>query len=142
MKGWFDAFRNDGGPTLYTYSNRTPVTGDINMISIVLVFSTLLVAFLVIFPGIRKEVSENPAHLTVRYRCHPVLRLVSVNGSNGSCPRDSLLDKGQRVVRVCWKIDTGTSLRCVPPPAPPAIANTGVYQSQMDSCNAFGGTSK
>lgn len=57
MKGWFDAFRNDGGPTLYTYSNRTPVTGDVNTISILLVFSTLLIAFLVIFPGIRKEVS-------------------------------------------------------------------------------------
>lgn len=59
MKGWFDAFRNDGGPTLYTYSNRTPVTGDVNTISIILVFSTLLVAFLVIFPGIRKEVGTN-----------------------------------------------------------------------------------
>ena len=56
MKGWFDAFRNDGGPTLYSYSNRTPVTGDVNTISIILVFTTLLVAFLVIFPGIRKEV--------------------------------------------------------------------------------------
>ncbi|EEB10699.1 conserved hypothetical protein [Pediculus humanus corporis] len=55
MKGWFDAFRNDGGPTLYSYSNRTPVTGDVNTISIILVFTTLLVAFLVIFPGIRKE---------------------------------------------------------------------------------------
>ncbi|KAK6620539.1 hypothetical protein RUM43_010831 [Polyplax serrata] len=57
MKGWFDAFRNDGGPTLYSYSNRTPVTGDVSIIAIIIVFSTLLAAFLFIFPGIRKEVS-------------------------------------------------------------------------------------
>ncbi|XP_012272668.1 dual oxidase maturation factor 1 isoform X2 [Orussus abietinus] len=55
MRGWFDAFRNDGGPTLYSYSNRTPVTGDVNLITVFVIFFTLLAAFLIIFPGIRKE---------------------------------------------------------------------------------------
>ncbi|XP_066998240.1 dual oxidase maturation factor 1 isoform X2 [Anabrus simplex] len=55
MKGWFDAFRNDGGPTLYSYSNRTPVTGDVQTITLYLIFFTVFIAFLVIFPGVRKE---------------------------------------------------------------------------------------
>lgn len=55
MKGWFDAFRSDGGPTLYSYSNRTPVTGDVQAITMYLIFFTLFIAFLVIFPGVRKE---------------------------------------------------------------------------------------
>lgn len=55
MKGWFDAFRSDGGPTLYSYSNRTPVTGDVQTITLYLIFFTVFLAFLVIFPGVRKE---------------------------------------------------------------------------------------
>ncbi|XP_058806223.1 dual oxidase maturation factor 1 isoform X2 [Phymastichus coffea] len=55
MKGWFDAFRDDGGPTLYSYSNRTSVTGDISLIMIFAIFGTVYVAFLLIFAGIRKE---------------------------------------------------------------------------------------
>ncbi|XP_050300682.1 dual oxidase maturation factor 2 [Anthonomus grandis grandis] len=55
MKGWFDAFRNDGGPTLYNFSNRTAVTGDVPVITFLVIFATLYVAFLIIFPGIRKE---------------------------------------------------------------------------------------
>ncbi|XP_034946209.1 dual oxidase maturation factor 1 [Chelonus insularis] len=55
MKGWFDAFRHDGGPTLYSYTNRTPVTGDVHLITIFVVFCTIFTAFLIIFPGIRKE---------------------------------------------------------------------------------------
>ncbi|PNF40908.1 hypothetical protein B7P43_G14984 [Cryptotermes secundus] len=55
MKGWFDAFRNDGGPTLYSYSNRTPVTGDVQTLTLYLIFFTVFLAFLVIFPGVRKE---------------------------------------------------------------------------------------
>ncbi|CAH0546706.1 unnamed protein product [Brassicogethes aeneus] len=55
MKGWFDAFRNDGGPTLYNFNNRTAVTGDVTVITFLAIFSTLYVAFLIIFPGIRKE---------------------------------------------------------------------------------------
>ena len=57
MKGWFDAFRIDGGPTLYSYSNRTPVTGDVPLVIVFVIFGTIFTAFLVIFPGIRKEVS-------------------------------------------------------------------------------------
>ena len=57
MKGWFDAFRTDGGPTLYAYSNRTSVTGDVPTITICLVFLTIFFAFILVFPGVRKEVS-------------------------------------------------------------------------------------
>lgn len=56
MRGWFDAFRHDGGPTLYDRANRTAVTGDVPTITFCVVFITLFVAFLIIFPGIRKEV--------------------------------------------------------------------------------------
>ncbi|XP_071446081.1 dual oxidase maturation factor 1-like isoform X2 [Hetaerina americana] len=55
MKGWFDAFRSDGGPTLYAYSNRTPVTGDVQMVAVCVVFFAIFLAFLLIFPGVRKE---------------------------------------------------------------------------------------
>ncbi|XP_071034866.1 dual oxidase maturation factor 1 isoform X4 [Parasteatoda tepidariorum] len=55
LKGWFDAFRVDGGPTLYSNPNRTPVVEDIRNILIYVTFSTLFIAFLLIFPGIRKE---------------------------------------------------------------------------------------
>lgn len=58
MKGWFDAFRDDGGPTLYSFSNRTPVTGDVSIVAVCVLFATLYVAFLVIFPGVRKQVSK------------------------------------------------------------------------------------
>lgn len=53
MTGWL---RADGGPTLYNYPNRTPVTGDVQVILVYLVFATLFFAFVLIFPGIRKEV--------------------------------------------------------------------------------------
>ncbi|XP_065160807.1 dual oxidase maturation factor 1 isoform X2 [Atheta coriaria] len=55
MKGWFDAFRYDGGPTLYSFNNRTAVTGDVTIITFLIIFCTLYVAFLIIYPGIRKE---------------------------------------------------------------------------------------
>lgn len=58
MKGWFDAFRHDGGPTLYDRANRTAVTGDVSTITFCVIFITLFVAFLIILPGIRKEVSQ------------------------------------------------------------------------------------
>ena len=53
---WFDAFRDNGGPVLYSSMNRTPAIEDIRNILIYISFSTLFVAFLIIFPGIRKEV--------------------------------------------------------------------------------------
>lgn len=61
MKGWFDAFRHDGGPTLYDRANRTAVTGDVPTIVICVIFITLYAAFVIIFPGIRKQVSVAPS---------------------------------------------------------------------------------
>ena len=58
MKGWFDAFRTDGGPTLYHHSNRTAVAGDISTITILIIFVTVFIAFLLIFPGVRSQVSR------------------------------------------------------------------------------------
>jgi len=65
MRGWFDAFRTDGGPTLYSHSNRTAVTGDSDLITVCIVFGTLFLAFLIIYPGVRKEVN---AHLSKLFR--------------------------------------------------------------------------
>lgn len=62
MKGWFDAFRDDGAPTLYSFSNRTPVIGDVSLIVVSILFATLYTAFLVIFPGVRKQVIEALPH--------------------------------------------------------------------------------
>lgn len=56
MKGWFDAFREEGGPTLYAYHNRTAVAADVPALALLLAALTLYLAFLAIFPGIRKEV--------------------------------------------------------------------------------------
>ncbi|KAK8772265.1 dual oxidase maturation factor 1-like [Amblyomma americanum] len=53
--GWFDAFRENGGPTLYTSDNRTAVSADRAEVLVYLAFVTLLAAFLAIVPGIRKE---------------------------------------------------------------------------------------
>jgi len=55
MRGWFDAFRENGGPTLYSYSNRTPVTADVSTLTLYIVFVTLFLAFLIIFPGVRRQ---------------------------------------------------------------------------------------
>ncbi|GFS68490.1 uncharacterized protein TNCV_4584201 [Trichonephila clavipes] len=62
LRGWFDAFRVDGGPTLYSNANRTPVVEDIRNILIYVTFSTLFIAFLLIFPGIRKEETNSYDH--------------------------------------------------------------------------------
>ncbi len=58
MKGWFDLFRENGGPTLYMHHNRTQVYGDISTIVLCISFATLYVAFFVIFPGMRREVAR------------------------------------------------------------------------------------
>ncbi|XP_076326779.1 dual oxidase maturation factor 1-like [Tachypleus tridentatus] len=55
VNGWFDAFRVNGGPTLYHVSNRTAVIQDIRNVIIYITFTTFFVAFLIVFPGIRKE---------------------------------------------------------------------------------------
>ncbi|RWS13957.1 dual oxidase maturation factor 2-like protein [Dinothrombium tinctorium] len=54
-EGWFDAFRDNGGILLYSSENRTPAIEDVRNILIYTTFGTLFVAFLIIFPGIRKE---------------------------------------------------------------------------------------
>lgn len=70
MKGWFDAFRDDGGPTLYSFSNRTPVTGDVSIVAVSVLFATVYIAFLVIFPGVRKQVSSLSKHFITRITVH------------------------------------------------------------------------
>jgi len=55
QKGWFDLFRENGGPTLYSHANRTHVHGDASTIVLCIAFGTLYFAFFVVFPGIRKE---------------------------------------------------------------------------------------
>jgi len=54
-RGWFDAFRENGGPTLYSYSNRTAVTLDVATLTLYIVFVTLFLAFVIIFPGVRRQ---------------------------------------------------------------------------------------
>ncbi|GJQ77027.1 hypothetical protein Trydic_g15221 [Trypoxylus dichotomus] len=81
MKGWFDAFRNDGGPTLYNFNNRTAVTGDITVITFLTIFCTLYVAFLIIFPGIRKEKFTTFFTVTLSLFVGATI-LVSIFGSN------------------------------------------------------------
>lgn len=63
--------RSDGGPVFYGYSNRTPVTGDVQMITTCLVFGTIFTAFLIVFPGVRKQVStarERYGNKTTKFR--------------------------------------------------------------------------
>ncbi|XP_076348549.1 dual oxidase maturation factor 2-like isoform X2 [Tachypleus tridentatus] len=55
LKGWFDAFRDNDEASYYSLSNRTPAIHDVTTIIICISFSTFYVAFLLIFPGIRKK---------------------------------------------------------------------------------------
>jgi len=55
MRGWFDAFRENGGPTLYSHSNRTAVTADSATLILYITFITLFLAFVIIFPGVRRQ---------------------------------------------------------------------------------------
>lgn len=56
--GWYDLFHSSDGPTLYTVSNRTSVTYDVSIVAVCILFATLFFAFVVIFPGVRKQVSK------------------------------------------------------------------------------------
>ncbi|EDS37295.1 conserved hypothetical protein [Culex quinquefasciatus] len=76
MKGWFDAFRDDGAPTLYSFSNRTPVTGDVSIVAVCVMFATIYLAFLVIFPGVRKQQPSFTFYITL-YSYSTVARLGS-----------------------------------------------------------------
>ena len=55
LNGWFDLFRDEGGPTLYLHGNRTAVTADITILSLIILFLTLYLAFLIILPGVRRR---------------------------------------------------------------------------------------
>ncbi|XP_069683373.1 dual oxidase maturation factor 1 isoform X2 [Periplaneta americana] len=90
MKGWFDAFRNDGGPTLYSYSNRTPVTGDVQTLTLYLIFCTVFIAFLVIFPGMRKERFTTFTSVTLSLFVGTVI-LVAKHGSGWHVARAQIL---------------------------------------------------
>ncbi|XP_076328179.1 dual oxidase maturation factor 1-like isoform X2 [Tachypleus tridentatus] len=81
LNGWFDAFRDNGGPTLYNVSNRTPAIQDIRIIIIYVTFTTLFVAFLIVFPGIRKEKLTTLVSVTVSLFVGAVI-LISNHGSD------------------------------------------------------------
>uniref|UniRef100_T1HMM5 Uncharacterized protein n=1 Tax=Rhodnius prolixus TaxID=13249 RepID=T1HMM5_RHOPR len=53
--GWWNGDEDSSGPPLYNVPNRTAVTGDVPCIAACLAFITLYIAFLIIFPGVRKE---------------------------------------------------------------------------------------
>ena len=55
---WFDTWFWDRGPVLFDSLNRTPAIEDVRNVLIYISFSTLFIAFLIIFPGIRKEVCD------------------------------------------------------------------------------------
>uniref|UniRef100_T1JS81 Uncharacterized protein n=1 Tax=Tetranychus urticae TaxID=32264 RepID=T1JS81_TETUR len=55
--GWFDAFRPNGGPPLYLDPNRTSSLIDSRIFFILLTFATAEIAFLLVLPGIRKELT-------------------------------------------------------------------------------------
>ncbi|XP_064105903.1 dual oxidase maturation factor 1-like [Macrobrachium nipponense] len=81
MRGWFDAFRSDGGPTLYAYSNRTSVTGDVPTITICLLFLTIFLAFITIFPGVRRERFSTFCTVTLSLLVGTVILVCSVGSS-------------------------------------------------------------
>lgn len=62
-RGWFDLFRDHGGPTLYPESNRTSVIADVQALTVYIVFATLLVAF---FCGDARNSEPKVHHL---YKC-------------------------------------------------------------------------
>jgi dual oxidase maturation factor 1 len=51
-----DTFK-DRSPVLFDGNNRIPAIEDVRNVLIYICFATLFIAFLIIFPGIRKEVS-------------------------------------------------------------------------------------
>ncbi|KAK3878218.1 hypothetical protein Pcinc_017129 [Petrolisthes cinctipes] len=81
MRGWFDAFRSNGGPTLYAYSNRTSVTGDVPTITIVLLFLTIFFAFIIIFPGVRREKFSTFCTVTMSILVGVIISVCSVGSS-------------------------------------------------------------
>ena len=92
-RGWFDAFRENGGPTLYSYSNRTAVTADVATLTLYRVFVTLFVAFVSIFPGVRRQRFTTFTSVTLSlFVGTAILGINSINSVN---------EKVQVCIRMC-----------------------------------------
>lgn len=104
MKGWFDAFREEGGPTLYAYHNRTAVAADVPALALLLAALTLYLAFLVVFPGIRKERFSTFTVVTLSLFVGTVI-LVCKHGSSWHIA-------GARVARAAYRAFSSERLDC------------------------------
>ncbi|KAL0838783.1 hypothetical protein ABMA28_016830 [Loxostege sticticalis] len=104
MKGWFDAFREEGGPTLYAYHNRTAVAADVPALALLLAALTLYIAFLAIFPGIRKERFSTFTIVTLSLFVGTVI-LVCEHGSSWHVA-------GARVARAAYRAFSPERLDC------------------------------
>ncbi|XP_061716183.1 dual oxidase maturation factor 2 [Cydia pomonella] len=104
MKGWFDAFREEGGPTLYAYHNRTAVAADVPALALVIAALTLYIAFLAVFPGIRKERFSTFTIVTLSLFVGTVI-LVCKHGSSWHVG-------GARVARAAYRAYSAERLDC------------------------------
>ncbi|XP_075977833.1 dual oxidase maturation factor 1 mol isoform X2 [Anticarsia gemmatalis] len=104
MKGWFDAFREEGGPTLYAYHNRTAVAADVPALALLIAALTLYVAFLAVFPGIRKERFSTFTIVTLSLFVGTVI-LVCKHGSSWHVA-------GARVARAAYRAFSAERLDC------------------------------
>ncbi|XP_063536474.1 dual oxidase maturation factor 2 isoform X2 [Cydia strobilella] len=104
MKGWFDAFREEGGPTLYAYHNRTAVAADVPALALVIAALTLYIAFLAVFPGIRKERFSTFTIVTLSLFVGTVI-LVCKHGSSWHVG-------GARVARAAYRAYSTERLDC------------------------------
>ncbi|XP_038209847.1 dual oxidase maturation factor 1 isoform X1 [Zerene cesonia] len=104
MKGWFDAFREEGGPTLYAYHNRTAVAADVPALALILAAITLYLAFLAIFPGIRKERFSTFTIVTLSLFVGTVI-LVCKHGSSWHVA-------GARIARAAYRAFSPERLDC------------------------------
>ncbi|XP_049873226.1 dual oxidase maturation factor 1 [Pectinophora gossypiella] len=104
MKGWFDAFREEGGPTLYAYHNRTAVAADVPALALLLAALTLYLAFLAIFPGIRKERFSTFTIVTLSLFVGTVI-LVCKHGSSWHVA-------GARVARAAYRAFSAERMDC------------------------------
>ncbi|XP_052753490.1 dual oxidase maturation factor 2 [Galleria mellonella] len=104
MKGWFDAFREEGGPTLYAYHNRTAVAADVPALALLLAALTLYLAFLAIFPGIRKERFTTFTIVTLSLFVGTVI-LVCKHGSSWHVT-------GSRISRAAYRAFSAERLDC------------------------------
>ncbi|XP_022813820.1 dual oxidase maturation factor 1 isoform X1 [Spodoptera litura] len=104
MKGWFDAFREEGGPTLYAYHNRTAVAADVPALALLIAALTIYIAFLAVFPGIRKERFSTFTIVTLSLFVGTVI-LVCKHGSSWHVA-------GARVARAAYRAFSADRLDC------------------------------